>query len=96
MILASPAGGTPDVIVGSVGPEQKVVLMSPGVVAHFGIRTTLRDEPRADARRNLADGSRFHIVETYAVELLDVRLFRDSYFHNYSLCPAGIHESLIG
>jgi len=49
--------------------------------AHFGLGVTLRDEPSADAARNLANTARLKTVEADAVDLPFLRCGFDADFH---------------
>lgn len=55
--------------------------MGGNLTPHLGLSAAFRDEPGGDARRDLTDRSRLHIVEPYTVELVDVRRFPDSHLH---------------
>src|SRR3954464_15927843 len=60
---------------------QEVFLMGGGVAAHLRLRAAFGNQPRGDARRHLVHGARCHVVEAYAVELVEGRSSVDTHFH---------------
>src|SRR3954452_2638059 len=79
--VQTPVQRTGDDLGGTVRLAQKIFLMSASVAAHLGLGATFGNQPRGDARRYLVHGPRCHVVEAYAVELVEGRSSVDTHFH---------------